>query len=155
METLHSWRTHNKKKRDGRRGVQCLAGRRRRVNSIIDMYIRRHRRYIVATLFLHVLVSYSDNCCRPFDLSSYLTLTRHFPLFCTVCNKWGSKETRKSYKCLCSLANNTKCKRCISSSTLNALDRYSIGKMPNPMWRDWWGNFLDMSDIDADATDED
>mmetsp|Transcript_15852 Transcript_15852/g.23714 ORF Transcript_15852/g.23714 Transcript_15852/m.23714 type:complete len:120 (+) Transcript_15852:23-382(+) len=73
-----------------------------------------------------------------------------------VCNKWGSEETRKSYKCLCSLANNTECKRCISSSTLNALDRYSIGKMRNPKWRDWWGNFLELSsDGDASATDDD
>ena len=86
----------------------------------------------------------------------YFFLTRTFPLYIAVCNKWGSEETRKSYKCLCSLANNTECKRCISSSTLNALDRYSIGKMRNPKWRDWWGNFLELSsDGDASATDDD
>ena len=36
------------------------------------------------------------------------------------------------------------------------MDRYSIGKMTNPKWRTWWGNFLHLSsgEIDADATDD-
>eukprot|EP00986_Skeletonema_menzelii_P009955 scaffold4654_cov123-Skeletonema_menzelii.AAC.9 len=73
-----------------------------------------------------------------------------------VRNKWGSEETRKSYLCLCSLASNTECKRCISSATLSDLDRYSLSKMRNPRWKTWWGNFLDISsDIDASATDDD
>jgi hypothetical protein len=84
-------------------------------------------------------------------LSENNVIDKEFPsLNTSVCNKWGSEETRKSYNCLCSLDGNTECKRCISSATLNALDRYSLGKMTNPKWRDWWGNFLD---LDADATD--
>jgi len=90
-------------------------------------------------------------------LPYYVSLTRIFPLEIAVCNKWGSEETRKSHECLCKLAHNTECKRCISSSTLNTLDRYSLGKITNSKWRNWWGNFLDLSldDIDASATDDD
>ncbi|KAL7452956.1 hypothetical protein ACHAWC_004661 [Mediolabrus comicus] len=77
-----------------------------------------------------------------------------------VRSQWGSEETRRSYTCLCSLANKTDmmCKKCISSSTLNDMDRYSIGKtsMSNPKWRNWWGNFLHLSseEIATDATDD-
>ena len=105
----------------------------------------------------------------------HFSLTWNFSLlYIAVRNKWGSEETRKSYICLCSLANNTECKRCVSSATLSELDRYSLGKTSNPKWKrliyhpqqvleasyissSTWGNFLHLSsDIDAtSATDDD
>ena len=34
------------------------------------------------------------------------------------------------------------------------MDRYSLGKMTNPKWRDWWGNYLDLDNDATDATDD-
>ena len=142
------------------RGNQCPADQ---VNIIIEMYIRCRRRYIVVTLFLLGLVrtfEVSGSCqlCWTWIVIAVPNSLHTTSTFFAVRNQWGSEETRRSYTCLCSLANKTDmmCKRCISSSTLNDMDRYSIGKMTNPKWRNWWGNFLHLSseEIDADATDD-
>ena len=69
-------------------------------------------------------------------------------------NRWGNATTRRSYDCLTELSSSSKChraRRCKSCKKLS--EAGAIQKPCCKVPKEWWGMFLDLSDVGSEIDD--
>mmetsp|Transcript_29555 Transcript_29555/g.48486 ORF Transcript_29555/g.48486 Transcript_29555/m.48486 type:complete len:123 (-) Transcript_29555:1922-2290(-) len=78
--------------------------------------------------------------------STPTVIERHHSAPSFACNQWGNEKTRRSYKCLTALNSHhvrfCRRRRCTSCAKLS-----EACNTPTKI-REWWGMFVDLSDVD-------
>eukprot|EP01083_Nonionella_stella_P009396 27104_1 len=79
--------------------------------------------------------------------STPAVIVRHHSAPSFACNTWGNEKTRRSYTCLPALNSHVHCirkRRCTSCAKLSGTATFDT----KIKVREWWGMFVDLSDVE-------